>query len=244
MSSRVRRVAVVAGLVALGVTEGVDARAADARQPADSSTDVAPQTAKAPRRTSAKKPASKAVAGLVATLPGFEMLPDGGSRFFVELTHTTSVTEKREARALTYVIQGAHVTYRNNENALVTVHFNTPVTRARLLPVRNDLVFSVELRADAVPVWRMIDQTDGTSMLQIDFPKGSFLPVGEDAVDVASEALPRPPGATEPPTDQVREHRGEHRGRGRRASTPPPAVPPVVGPPADAPPAAAPPASN
>jgi glucose/arabinose dehydrogenase len=236
MSSRAGRVAVVAGLVALGMTEGVDARADEANAPADSSTAVSPPAARSAKRTSAKKTASKAVAGLVATLPGFEMLPDGGSRFFVELTHTTNVTEKREARALTYVIQGAHVVYRNNENALVTVHFNTPVTRARLLPVRNDLVFSVELRADAVPVWRMVDQADGTSMLQIDFPKGSFLPVGEDAVDVASEALPRPPGASDPPpTAPIREHRA----RGRRGSAPPPA-PPVVGPPADGAPAAPP----
>jgi hypothetical protein len=115
---------------------------------------------------------------LIATLPGFEMLPDGGSRVFVELTHNASVAEKRNARVLTYVIRGAQVNVRNNENALVTVHFNTPVTRARILPVHGDVVLTIELRADAPAVWRVIDGTEG-STLQIDFPRGAFLAPGE-----------------------------------------------------------------
>ena len=187
MASRVRRVAVVAGLVAFGVTAGVDARAEETGgdPPTSATPSGRPSTsgsARAVRRVSAKKvakPRAKANPGLVATLPGFEMLADGSSRLFVELTHTANVTERRDAHALSYVIHGAHVVHRNNQNALVTVHFNTPVTRARLLPVHGDVVFAVELRAASAPVWRMVDGPDGTGVLQIDFPKGSFLPVGE-----------------------------------------------------------------
>jgi hypothetical protein len=218
----------VAGLVALGVTEGVDARAEDASRTADSSTSAMADAEGRPtieatsaKRTTARKAGSKAVAGLVATLPGFEMLPDGGSRFFVALSHTANVVEKREARMLTYVIQGAHVALRNNENALVTVHFNTPVTRARLLPVRHDVVFAVELRADAVPVWRMVDASDGSSMLQIDFPKGAFLPAGEgESIEVADDPLPRPAGADDPPSADR-----QHRARVHRSSSRPPGAP-------------------
>jgi len=227
---------VVAGLVAFGVTEGVDARAQDANTAPDTTTPAASPAAPAPplmvrsgKRSSGKK-SSKAAFGLVATLPGFEMLPDGGSRFFVELTHTATVVEKRDARTLTYLIQGAHVVHRNNENILETIHFNTPVTRARLLPARSGLVFSVELRADAAPAWRMVDGEDGGSTLQIDFPKGAFLPAGDtDVADLPNEALPRPPGAAEaPPSGASREPRGGRGGgrQGRRSTAPPPAGPP------------------
>lgn len=220
--------------MAFGATEGVDARAQDANTAPDSSTPAVapagaapPLTVKSGKRPSGKKGASKAVVGLVATLPGFEMLPDGGSRFFVELTHQTTVVEKRDARTLTYTIQGAHVVHRNNENILETIHFNTPVTRARLLPARSGLVFSVELRADAVPVWRMVDGDDGGSTLQIDFPKGAFLPAGEtDVADLPDEALPRPPGANDAPLTPAARGGGGRTGggrHGRRSTTPPPA---------------------
>jgi len=226
MASRVGRVAVVAGLVALGVTDGASALAEEG-----SGGSASTEPAAAPRagkRPPVKKRAVKADPGLVATLPGFEMLPDGGSRLFVELTHTTNVTEKRDARALTYVLQGAHITLRNNENALVTVHFNTPVSRARLLPLRGDLVFSVELRADATPVWRLVDGEGGVSVLQIDFPKGVYLPAN-DPDAIPSAPLPRPPEASGP--DPV---------HATRRSPPPPAVTPPAptpppGPPTDAP---------
>lgn len=220
----------VAGLVAFGVTEGVDAQAAGGDPTVDPSASTAPSggkppggAAKAGKRAAAKKGVkirAKADPGLVATLPGFEMLPDGGSRLFVALTHAATVTEKRDARMLTYVIHGAHVIHRNNENALVTVHFNTPVTRARLLPARGDLVFSVDLRADSPAVWRMTDAGDGSSLLQIDFPRGAFLPAGEidpasATVDpVADAARERAPGAAAPPA----------------TPPPPPAAPPSAAP--------------
>jgi hypothetical protein len=111
-------------------------------------------------------------------LPGFELLPDGGSRLFVELTRTVAVEEKKAAGTITYVLKGAHINKRNNANALVTVHFNTPVTRARLLPSGRDLHFVIDLRQNAVPTWKLAPAKDGSAILQIDFPKGDYLPVG------------------------------------------------------------------
>jgi hypothetical protein len=232
MSSRVRKVAVVAGLVALGVTETREALAEDPGSGPSVSQGGGSQGG---GRTNAKKAPPKARprdAGLVATLPGFQMLPDGSSRLFVTLTGQANVTEKKDARALTYVIHGAHVVLRNNENALVTVHFNTPVTRARLLPVRGDLAFSIELRADSASTWRMVDGGDGSAILQVDFPKGTFLPPGEmdPSGAVASDPnvdprLPRPPEADAPPSG------GAHHGGRRRGSAPPPAPPTPPAPP-------------
>lgn len=116
--------------------------------------------------------------GPIATLPGFEMQADGSSRLFVALTQTVAVEEHKAQGVLTYVLKGAHVALHNNLNALVTVHFNTPVVRARLVPVGNDLHFIVELRAAVTPTWKVTPGKDGTSLVMVDFPKGSYLPAG------------------------------------------------------------------
>ncbi len=114
-------------------------------------------------------------AGPIATLPGFAMLPEGGSRLFVEITQPVQIDEHKSRGKLTYVLHGAHVALRNNENPLVTVHFNTPVSRARLVPVGHDLHFIVDLRAAATPTWKGSAGKDGTFVLTIDFPKGSYI---------------------------------------------------------------------
>ena len=111
-----------------------------------------------------------------ATFPGFETLGDGSSRLFVQLTKNVAVDEKKGPGAITYVLKGARVHLHNNTNALVTVHFNTPVLRARLVPRGNDVLFVVELRANVSPTWKMTPAKDGTAILQVDFPRGDYLP--------------------------------------------------------------------
>ncbi len=130
-------------------------------------------------------------AGPEAALPGFEELADGASRLFVELTKTVAVDEKKTRGTLTYVLKGAHVRLRNNTNALVTVHFNTPVTRARLVPSGANTLFVVELRADVAPTWKMIPAKQGMAVLQIEFPGGNYL--GGPAP--APAAAPAPPAS-------------------------------------------------
>jgi hypothetical protein len=144
------------------------------------------------------------------------MLPDGGSRIFVEVTRKVDVEERRTARVLTYVLKGTRVVYRNNENPLVTVDFDTPVTQARLLPSGRDLLLSVDLRADTAVTWKMVaGDSAGSATLELDFPKGSFLPT-----DGSVPVMPPPP-----PRTTARTWRG--RGRG--------APPPVAGAPQTAP---------
>jgi hypothetical protein len=113
--------------------------------------------------------------GPVATLPGFEMLGEGGSRLFVELSQNVQVEERRARGIITYVLKGAHVTVRNNENPLVTVHFNTPVTRARLVPAGRDVLFVVDLRADVTPTWKINPAKDSGAVLTVEFAKGTYL---------------------------------------------------------------------
>jgi hypothetical protein len=130
-------------------------------------------------------------------LPGFEELSDGGSRLFVEIMKTVPVDEHRAQGTITYVLHGMHVRLRNNTNALVTVHFNTPVYRARLVPKGKDTLFVVELRANVIPTWRVVPGKDGSSVLQVDFPKGDYLPGAPQLAPTAT--APAPPGASAPP---------------------------------------------
>lgn len=128
-------------------------------------------------------------------LAGFEELSDGGSRFYVELAKSVPVDEQKAPGTLTYVLHGAHVKLRNNKNALVTVHFNTPAIRARLVPHGKDLLFVIELRAQAAATWRVIPGKDGTAILQVDFPKGDYL----SGAPLAPAPAPAP-AASAPPT--------------------------------------------
>lgn len=140
-------------------------------------------------------------AGPIATLPGFEMLPEGGSRLFVQLTSNVQVAEKTVAGGVTYVLKGAHVAKRNNENALVTVHFNTPVSRARLMPAGGDLHFVVDLRQNVKPTWKLVPAKDGASVLEIDFPGGDYLP-HDSTADSSSDDASKSGKAATPDTSK------------------------------------------
>jgi hypothetical protein len=130
--------------------------------------------------------ARQAAAGAV---PGFETLADGTSRLFVELTKPVAYETKTGKGTVTYVLKGARVSRRNNTNALVTVHFNTPVTSARLVPHGHDLWFVVELRAPVQPSVSMDAGKDGGAVMHIELPKGQYLPA-EASVPPASGSAP------------------------------------------------------
>jgi hypothetical protein len=127
--------------------------------------------------------------GPLATFPGFEQLPDGGTRLFVQLSQSVPIEERRAQGSITYVMKGAHLRVHNDANALVTVHFNTPVFRARLAPSGNDLLFILEMRAAATPTFKLTDNPDHTATLQIDFAKGDFLN-GDAGDSLPPEAKP------------------------------------------------------
>ncbi len=163
---------------------------------------------------------AKATTGSVATYPGFAMRDDGGSRVFVQLTNAVPVEEHKAAGQITYLLKGAHVTERNNENALVTVHFNTPVSRARLRPVGHDLALTIELRGAASPTYKVEGGTDGGSRLVVDFPEGQFLDNDGEPLRAAGAQVyldgQSPTGRSASRTGGTR--RGAGSGGGRRGS--------------------------
>jgi hypothetical protein len=153
--------------------------------------------------------AVKGATGLpVAAFPAFSMGPEGGSMVTVQLSRAVRVEERRARGSITYVLRGTRVPRRNDTNALVTVHFNTPVERVRLLPRGADAHLVLDLRADVAPAHVLVPATSAGSgddraaggardasprdgahdgradggpggvTLRIDFPKGDYLPKG------------------------------------------------------------------
>jgi hypothetical protein len=184
--------------------------------PATDGEKKAPGIAAAGYAYSDKKPATRAThsryrqRGPVVNTPGFEQTPDGGSRLFVQLSQSVPIEERKAPGSITYVLKGASPRVWNNTNALVTVHFNTPVSRARLVPQGPDLLFVVELRSAATPTWKLTESSDKSAILTIDFPKGDFT-----TADAATE-----PPAAEPATPP-RPARGKSSGRKPASRTAP-----------------------
>jgi hypothetical protein len=132
------------------------------------------------KKAPAKRPSK--VAGRVkhpgeagAVVPGFETLADGSTRFFVELSRPVQYEAKATPAIFTCILKGAHVDRRNNYNPLVTVHFNTPVTSARLVPHGADLWLVAALRSKVTPDVTMDATKDGGAMLRVEFPKGDYV---------------------------------------------------------------------
>jgi hypothetical protein len=165
---------------------------------------MAPVGAQAPA-VGKKKPAGQtashrpATEGPGAVVPGFELLGDGSSRLFVQIPKAVAYETKAGRGTITYVLKDVHVEKRNNYNPLVTVHFNTPVSKARLVPHGHDLWFVVSLRAKAQPQVSMEPAKEGGAVLHVDFPKGDYLPAGAPQADTqASDETPPPASPNAP----------------------------------------------
>jgi hypothetical protein len=141
-----------------------------------------------------------------AIMPGFETLADGSSRLYIELSKPVTYETKSGRGVITYVLKGARVDRRNNYNPLVTVHFNTPVTSARLVPHGHDLWFVVVLRANVQPTVSIDPGKDGGALMRIELPKGDYLPAAskrtsDEAPASGGTGAPAPPSAAARPSN-------------------------------------------
>jgi hypothetical protein len=111
----------------------------------------------------------------LATYPGFRMASDGTSRVWLRVTRSADVQVRRAAGQVTYVLGGVHVGVRNNTNALVTTHFNTPLARARLVPDRAGALLVLELRETVEPTHKVSTGPHGMMLLEITLPRAQRL---------------------------------------------------------------------
>lgn len=180
-----------------------------------------------PTRSSGAPRGSYRATGPTVNMPGFEPTTDGGSRFFVQLSQSVPVEERKANGSVTYVLKGASPRVWNNTNPLVTVLFNTPVSRARLVPSGKDLLFVLDLRAAASPTWKMNDGGTNGATLAIDFAKGDFV---NTSGEVTSDATAVDGAPVQNGNGQQQQQNGNRttgtapRTRGGRASTGQPRV--------------------
>lgn len=151
---------------------------------------VCPGTANPP---AVAVPAGQAPARI--TWPGFQMLPDQGSRIFLQAT--IAFQYSTESRGKTFVVSLGDVrpAGENNARPLETRFFNTPVLRAEIKRVKKETLLVLELRSDVAPRVHTATGPNGYFFLYLDFPPGQYV---EAPVATVSPAAAPAPTSTDP----------------------------------------------
>jgi hypothetical protein len=111
----------------------------------------------------------------VANAPAFQMLRDGSSKLYLQVHGVPKVSQVTTRGGVTYVLSNCAVPIHNNRHALLTNHFNTPVSDARLRPFQHDVHFRIDLRANVIPKARLVELEPGkVVMLEVTFPPGNY----------------------------------------------------------------------
>ncbi len=114
--------------------------------------------------------------GALVTWPGFQMLPDGGSRVFVQTSTEVTPELKREGLdgwALT--LPGVKLPEGNARRPLDTHFFNTPVKTVKALHRGKGVAVLLDMRAKLQPSLRTERAANGYFFVYLDFPAGNFL---------------------------------------------------------------------
>lgn len=156
--------------------------------------------------------ATRRNAGAVVAWPGFQMLPNRGSRVFIVSTAGTNIVEGPRAPGVrTYLFPGARLFLHNNSRSLETVSFATPLLRARLRSLRGSVSLVLELRADVNPVLSQEAAATGLVFHYLDLPPFVLnevarvrLPNGVEISATPQGAVVAPPAPAGPVVDNER----------------------------------------
>lgn len=142
----------------------------------------------------------------VVTWPGFAMRPDGGSRFFLQLTAPVDVAHQTLPNKVVVDLQGARIAGTNNRFPLETRFFNTPVVRALLKRNKGTTTLELLLRTPAQPRISSRAAPSGYHFLYVDFPPGDYLEEAPLAPGAEPAPAAGPPGAIQllPPGERER----------------------------------------
>jgi len=133
--------------------------------------------------------------GPSAAFPSFTTATGGASRLVVHLSANVPVEEHKAAGSVTYILKGVHVNRWNDTNPLVTVHFNTPLSQARLVPRGADLHLVLDLRAAVSPTFKVTATEGGGASLEIELPSMGRDFVPPEHTPKATKAAKADPGA-------------------------------------------------
>lgn len=110
----------------------------------------------------------------LVTWPGFQMLPSGGSRVFIQLTVEVKPELKHVGANWQLVLPGVALPPGNARRPLDTSFFNTPVTAVRSKKHKNDVVVQLDMRAKVAPTLRTEKAATGYFFVYLEFPVGNF----------------------------------------------------------------------
>ncbi|MBX7196184.1 MAG: hypothetical protein K1X94_29275 [Sandaracinaceae bacterium] len=126
-------------------------------------------------RVAHRRGRGRAAHATIVTWPGFQMMPGGGSRFFVQTSAAISTSVSTSEGRVEIVFPNTAIHVGNSRRFLETAFFETPVVRAHLERRRNDMVLVMQMRANVVP--QISSGTEGTFFFTyIDFPAGQYRP--------------------------------------------------------------------
>lgn len=108
------------------------------------------------------------------TWPGFFMTADGGSRVFLQTTAPLSYKQKITKNKIILTFKNTKVHLSNNQNPLVTLHFNTPVKKIYLKKRKKHTELILEMKIKTEPTISQSTDADGYSYLFVDFPMGQY----------------------------------------------------------------------
>lgn len=143
---------------------------------------VTPGSGGEPPRSQAARKSS----GRLLTWPGFQMLPGGGSRVFVQTSRKPHYETKRKKDRVELLLEGTRIHLRNNRRPLETRFFDTPVLQVKVERRGRDLAVVVHLREEATAKVHDEPAPEGDfHFVYVDFParSGARTPEGGGADD-------------------------------------------------------------
>lgn len=113
--------------------------------------------------------------GALVTWPGFQMLPTGGSRVFVQLSSEVTPELKREGEGWQLFLPGVSLPAGNARRPLDTHFFNTPVKAVRTVARGKGVSVLLDMRAKLQPTIRTERAQTGYFFVYLEFPPGQFI---------------------------------------------------------------------
>lgn len=119
--------------------------------------------------------ASAPGAAALVTWPGFQMLPNGGSRVFIQTSVEVQPDLKRDGNTVHVVLNAVSLPKGNARLPLDTSFFNTPVKSVRAKARKEGgVVVEVDLRSNVSPSLRTERASTGYYFVYLDFPAGKY----------------------------------------------------------------------
>ncbi len=110
----------------------------------------------------------------VVTWPGFQLLPDGGSRVFVQTTVEVKPELKRVGSSWLLTLPGCSLPQGNVRLPLDTQYFNTPLTSVRAKAIDGGVGIVLDVRDRAEPRVRTEKGPNGFFFVYVEFAPGQY----------------------------------------------------------------------